>query len=385
MKKGVKYYNVNGVDPSVIKLTSSVYRSGRHDLPDTEISEIFKDSTSKDNEITFEIVNNGENKIPNISEIRTSREKTFIDGNGNRFTYSGEKDEDYYPNRYGIIKYISGDSIGNEYFGMFDENYLPSGEGTMTLNDESDPIWKYSGTFSNGEIQPNHVTIIYKPNNQNNYGTYEGEFMNNFGIRPHGRGKMILSNLDEFMGDFALGVYEYGSMYYKNGNIKEYTGPWEHNKPNAYGRTSGNGIIIDNQNNRYEGDVIDGVYEGNGTMEYNDGSNKRFYHGMWINGQPSYGEMTYKDGRPPYQGPWENGEPNPPEPQPINSVTATPNGSPDRRRSPPKIIRKGGGRVVTRKYRNQNKGKTRRSTKKQRRSTIKNKKPKRGNKSRKYK
>jgi hypothetical protein len=180
---------------------------------------------------------------------------------------------------------------------------------------------------------------------------------------------MILDNLDEYVGDFALGLYEYGSMYYKNGNIKVYSGSWQRNKPNAYGRTSGHGIIIDNKNNRYEGDVVDGVYEGYGTMEYNDESSRRLYDGLWSKGQPSYGEMTYKDGRPPYQGVWENGEPIPQEPKTINIQIGTPQGSPNRRRgndSPPKLTRKKGGRIVTRKYRNQ----------KKRRSTVGNKKSK---------
>ena len=377
----LKKYKVN-INPEHIKLKSKSYKSNAQHIPDIEISNVFKNPTSKDNVITFEIVNNDENNIPNISEIRTSREKTYTDINGNRFTYSGEKNDDGYPNRNGIIKYISGDNIGNEYIGMFNNNYLPNGSGTMTIHNELDPILKYSGTFSNGIIQPTHVSIIYKPNNKNNYGEYVGEVKNEFRIRPHGRGKMILVNLDEFIGEFVLGRYEYGSMYYKNGNIKVYSGPWEDNKPNAHGLTAGNGIIIDNKDNRYEGDVVDGVYEGYGTMEYNDGSNKEVYEGMWNNGQPSYGKMTYRDGRPPYQGDWENGEPIPQpipqEPQPMNIQIGTPQGSPDRSRKtdqPPKLSRKKGGRTVTRKYRNQ----------KKRRTTIRNKpKSKRGNKSRKH-
>jgi|UniRef100_A0A6C0CVR6 hypothetical protein len=373
----LKKYKVN-INPEHIKLKSKSYKSNAQHIPDIEISTVFKNPTSKDNVITFEIENNDESNIPNIAEIRTSREKTYTDINGNRFTYSGEKDDDGYPNRYGIIKYISGDNLGNEYFGMFNEKYLPNGEGRMTIHSHLEPIQKYSGTFSNGQIQPNNVTIIYKPNNENNYMEYNGNIKNSFGIRPHGYGKMILNNLDEYVGDFALGLYEYGSMYYKNGNIKVYSGSWEHGKPNAYGRTAGHGIIIDNKNNRYEGDVIDGVYEGYGTMEYNDGSNRRLYHGMWSKGQPSYGEMTYRDNSPPYEGPWKNGEPNPPQELEPISQTATPQGSPDRRRgnSPPKISRKKGGRIVTRKYRNQ----------KKRRTTVGNKKSKikKVNKSRKH-
>jgi hypothetical protein len=381
IKEQIKQYILNrykvNVNPEHIKLKSKSYASNAQYIPDQiELSTIFKkDMNNPKKEITFEINNNDQYSIPNIAEIRTSREKTFTDGLGNRFTYSGEKDNDGYPSRNGIIKYISGDNIGNEYVGMFDNSYLPNGYGTMVIPNQLDPVWKYSGTFSNGQIQPNNVTIIYKPNNENNYMEYNGNIKNSFGIRPHGNGKMILDNLDEYVGDFALGLYEYGSMYYKNGNIKVYSGSWEHGKPNAYGRTAGHGIIIDNKNNRYEGDVIDGVYEGYGTMEYNDGSNRRLYDGMWSNGQPSYGEMTYRDGQPPYQGPWENGEPNPPEPQPINIQTGTPQGSPNRRRSdsPPKLPRKKGGRVVTKKYRNQKKRKTRRYVKK-RRTTVGNKK-----------
>ena len=114
-------------------------------------------------------------------------------------------------------------------------------------------------------------------------------------------------------------------------------------------------------------------------MKYSDGSNRRLYDGLWSKGQPSYGEMTYKDGRPPYQGVWENGEPNPQQQQETISQTATPQGSPNRRRgndSPPKLTRKKGGRIVTRKYRNQ----------KKRRTTVGNKKSKikKVNKSRKH-
>jgi hypothetical protein len=378
-----KYINVN---PEHIKLKSKSYKSNAQYIPDIEISTIFKAPTSKDNVITFEIENNNENNIPNISEVRTSRQKTFIDANGNQFTYSGEKDDNGYPIKNGIIKYISGDDIGNEYVGMFNENYLPNGQGTMTIHNELDPVWKYSGTFSNGKIQPNNVTIIYKPNNKYNYREYKGDVISEFRIRPHGYGKMILDNLDDYVGDFALGLYEYGSMYYKNGNIKVYSGSWQRNKPNAYGRTAGHGIIIDNKNNKYEGDVVDGVYEGYGTMEYNDGSNRRLYHGMWSKGQPSYGEMTYNDGRPPYEGVWENGEPIPQEPQPTNIQIGTPQGSPDRNKrsyEPPKLSRKKGGRIVAKKYKNLLKGKTRRYAKK-RKSTLKNKKSKRVNKSRKH-
>ncbi len=381
----LKRYKVN-VNPEHIKLKSKSYKSNAQYIPDIEISTIFKEPTSDKNEFTFEIVNNDENNIPNISEIRTSREKTFIDTNGNLFTYSGEKDDAGNPTRYGIIKYINGDNIGNEYVGMFNKGYLPNGEGTMTIHNELDPILKYSGTFSNGTIQPKNVTIIYKPNNKYNYREYKGSVKNEFRIRPHGYGKMILDNLDDYVGDFALGLYEYGSMYYKNGNIKVYSGSWERNKPNAYGRTAGHGIVVDNKNNRYEGDVVDGVYEGYGTMEYNDGSNRLLYDGMWSKGLPSYGEMTYKDGRPPYQGPWENGEPNPQEPQPTNIQIGTPQGSPNRNKrsyEPPKLTRKNGGRIVAKKYKNILKGKTRRYAKK-RKSTLKNKKSKRVNKSRKY-
>ena len=376
----LKRYKVN-VNPEHIKVKSKSYKSNAQYIPDIEISTIFKEPTSKDNVITFEIVNNDENNIPNISEIRTSRQKTFIDTNGNLFTYSGEKDDAGNPTRYGIIKYINGDNIGNEYVGMFNNDYLPNGEGTMTIHNELDPILKYSGTFSNGKIQPKNVTIIYKPNNKHNYREYKGDVKNEFRIRPHGYGKMILDNLDDYVGDFALGLYEYGSMYYKNGNIKVYSGSWERNKPNAYGRTAGHGIVIDNKNNRYEGDVVDGVYEGYGTMQYNDGSNRRLYDGMWSKGQPSYGEMTYNDGRPPYQGVWENGEPNPQQQQQQETIsqTVTPQGSPNRRRgndSPPKLTRKKGGRIVTKKYRNQ----------KKRRITVGNKKSKikKVNKSRKH-
>jgi len=376
----LKRYKVN-INPEHIKLKSKSYKSNAQYIPDIEISTVFKNPTSKDNVITFEIENNNENNIPNISEVRTSREKTYTDINGNRFTYSGEKDDNGYPTKNGIIKYISGDDIGNEYVGMFNENYLPNGQGTMTIHNELDPVWKYSGTFSNGKIQPKNVTIIYKPNNKHNYREYKGDVISEFRIRPHGYGKMILDNLDEYVGDFALGLYKYGSMYYKNGNINVYSGSWQRNKPNAYGRTAGHGIIIDNKNNRYEGDVVDGVYEGYGTMEYNDGSNRRLYDGLWSKGQPSYGEMTYKDGRPPYQGVWKNGEPIPQEPKTINIQIGTPQGSPNRRRgndSPPKLSRKKGGRIVTRKYRNQ----------KKRRTTVGNKKSKikikKVNKSRKH-
>jgi len=433
----LKRYREN-IDPERIKLRSKNYKSNAQDIPDIEVSTIFKDPTSKDNVITFQ-VNQSEDEynIPNIAEMRTSRKETFIDGLGNRFTYSGEKDEDDKPYGNGIIKYISGDNTGDEYVGMINENYLPNGAGTMTIQNPLNPIFKYSGTFSNGNVQSNSVKIIYKPNNKNNYREYTGDIKKHFTIMPHGRGKMILNNLDEFIGEFALGLYEFGTMCYKNGNIKVYSGSWQRNKPNAYGTTAGNGIVIDNKNNRYEGDVVDGVYEGYGTMNYNDGTNRDFYDGMWSKGEPSYGEMTYKDGRPSYEGVWENGEPlkaapvtnvvyspvigSPPRRntaarsssevnsglfvQPLQMSTpprnttyssSSPSSSSSSENNPPPISRKKnktndkkGGSVLTKKYSKRLKGKTTRNAKK--RPTIvrnnKSKKLKNGKitKSRKYK
>ena len=58
----LKYYNVDGVDPAVIKLRSRGYKNNTQDIgPSVELSSIFTDANSDKNEITFDMNKNFQN------------------------------------------------------------------------------------------------------------------------------------------------------------------------------------------------------------------------------------------------------------------------------------------------------------------------------------
>lgn len=105
---------------------------------------------------------------------------------------------------------------------------------------------------------------------------------------------------DRYEGDLVNGVREgKGTMYYKSGNI--YKGEW-HN-----GQMHGFGEFIFKTGELYVGDFINGNIGGQGRFTYADG---KVYSGSFLNGKRNgSGTLTYPDGTR-YEGSWINDQPN---------------------------------------------------------------------------
>ena len=333
----LKHYNINGVDPAVIKLRSRVYKNNTQDIgPSVELSTIFTDANSEKNEITFEMNQSFQNARDTLVASHKVKEyeplKFTIDGS--TFNYVGDI-KNRIPNGKGKITYISGDRVGIVYEGEV-KNGLPDGYGKITYTINQHPrIESYQGLFSEGHVvsmpvdsldsDETRAYVIYRNGDQ-----YEGGITAY--LQPRGMGKMIQQNGDVYVGKFNFG--------------------------------------------RYNDDM--------GKMTYSDGS---VFEGRWMDGrkvtnitQPTQSEESIFE---------QNFQ--------VTSLGTQPS-SPERNKNsqlfePPSIVRKKkredkeeeeGGGLFTRKNRNQKKRKTRRYAKK-RRTTIRNKpKSKRGNKSRKH-
>lgn len=323
----LKYYNISGVDPSIIKLRSRSYKNNTQDIgPNVELSTIFTDTSSSKNEITFEMNQNFQKTIDTLVspyKVKENKPQRF-DIKGNTFDYVGEVN-DRIPNGKGKITYVSGFNKGNVYEGEV-MNGEPHGYGKMTYSLDQHPrIESYQGLFSEGhpisinvdslDDEDVHGYIIYR-----NDDTYEGG-VTAF-LQPRGVGIMKKQNGDVYTGHFSFGLYNGdGKMDYSDGTT--YNGNWKNGKQTPL-------VVVNN---------------------YAEENNENI-----PNNQQSYNYNT-----PPLSPTRKQKEP---------STT-----------SPPQITRKKKGGFISRKYKKQLVRKTRRHMKK--RNTMKNKKSTK-RKSRKY-
>jgi len=327
----LKYYNVDGVDPSVIKLRSMGYISGRQDIgPSVELSTIFTDANSDNNEITFEMNQSFQNAADTLVAKHKINKPIHFTVKGVEFDYVGDI-KDRMPNGKGQIRYYTNEDGERTVYEGEVKNGLAHGYGKITFSkDQHHRIESYQGLFTEGHVVGMRVDsldnddipayVIYRNGDQ-----YEGGITAY--LQPRGMGKMIKQNGDVYVGEFNFGLYNgNGKMTYADGSV--FDGGW------------------------MDGNKVTNIVQPTGDEESLLGK----------------GFQVTSFGSPP--------------------------SSPERNKSqlfePPLIVRKkkkddgeNGGGLFTRKYRNQKKGKTIRSTKK-RRTTVGNKKSKRGNKSRKY-
>ena len=125
---------------------------------------------------------------------------------------------------------------------------------------------------------------------------YIGEFKNNL---PNGKGIKYYSNGNIlFEGNFINGKFDgNGKYYYDDGNyfIGEYKNGLRNGRGTEYYR---NGKIM------YEGDFINNKMEGNGKYILEDGE---YYIGQWKNGSPhGKGTLYYSNGKIMCEGNWIN-------------------------------------------------------------------------------
>lgn len=134
-------------------------------------------------------------------------------------------------------------------------------------------------------------------------GKYIGEHKNG---KPHGRGIIYFSSEDKrksYDGDWINGIREgSGTMVWRNGG--KYVGKWKSGVRNGYGtHYYANGEI-------YEGNWLADKQHGKGkiTFAYNDSANRKYYDGEWVsNIRQGIGTMMWNDGEW-YKGGWRNGK-----------------------------------------------------------------------------
>ena len=125
---------------------------------------------------------------------------------------------------------------------------------------------------------------------------YIGDFLK--GIR-HGKGKEYYQNNTlKYDGDFVNGKYEgHGTFIWEDGEY--YTGQWLNSARHGKGKE-----YYKNKTLRYEGDYVNNKYEGNGKLIYENGD---YYIGQWLNGlRHGKGKLFYKNNNLIYDGDYVN-------------------------------------------------------------------------------
>jgi len=177
----------------------------------------------------------------------------------------------------------------------------------------------------NCQAKVNQTFGNYPNANWNNYGVYDGEFMNGkrngqgtFSFEDgavyrgqwkddnfHGQGAFYSANGDEFRGEYRNGKTVYGKYTWADGDV--YEGEFKGGRPGGKGTF----IFISGVKDKYVGEVKEGEMHGKGTMTYLQSTLNPYkrdkYVGEWKrNLEHGMGIMTYKDGSS-YEGLFKGG------------------------------------------------------------------------------
>lgn len=180
-----------------------------------------------------------------------------------------------------------------------------------TMTDSSSEAFEgtYTGEWSRGKKQPSGSGTFVLADNA---GTYVGEWVD--GV-AQGKGTITWTSGGTYEGDWLGGVRTgQGTMRYANEQV--YEGEWLDNQRSGQGRCTWpdggfidgewkndqpNGQVVnyigggeDDDVSHYEGEMVDGVFEGYGIYYWTDGSS---YEGQWKGGSYNgQGKLTYSDG-----------------------------------------------------------------------------------------
>lgn len=195
-----------------------------------------------------------------------------------------------YGNRPGIVLPPPMFSVkdGIVYEGHFDSvRKIQHGVGVQQWSDGA----YYRGVWFQGI---RHGRGLYvSPKGDMEVGTWENDVLTAYG-------RKIWKNSDDYTGWFSNGKEDrMGKMKWGNGD--EYTGAFSQGQITGRGR-----LEKDRGETMYEGDFLDGLFHGKGTLVNQEG----VYKGNWDSGKRhGYGEFTPKNPRadnPIYKGHWNN-------------------------------------------------------------------------------
>ena len=123
--------------------------------------------------------------------------------------------------------------------------------------------------------------------------------------KPHGKGVLYYSEgskMKSYKGDWVYGRREgTGTLIWKDG--EKYEGEWKEDKRNGYG------TMYYSDGRIYRGYWLNSKRHGKGRMDFaaNDSCNRTYYDGDWIEGvRQGIGTMKWNNGNK-YSGSWKNG------------------------------------------------------------------------------
>ena len=178
------------------------------------------------------------------------------------------------------------EKIGEETFYGNYKNGVRDGKGIIIYNNND----KFEGNFKDGKRDGYGVFIF-----NDNHKTYKGEFKNNL---FEGEGEITSENGYYFKGKFLGGLRHGDNCIEKKEGIREYKGSFKRDKMN------GKGVYYwysgENNGDKYEGEFVDDIMEGKGTLQYKNGTRYigEFLHGVKHGiGKEIYFEGGYFDGK----------------------------------------------------------------------------------------
>lgn len=132
----------------------------------------------------------------------------------------------------------------------------------------------------------NSVTDLkWRCDSRNMQGKYRGEVLKTSAGRiAHGKGKLLLSNGDIYIGPFKNGMMHGSNATYKSKLGGEYYGSYHDNFKHGFGEQ----LFING--NRYVGQYYDDLPNGVG-VKY-DKSGSIIHHGEWVDGTPIQGSQS---------------------------------------------------------------------------------------------
>ena len=209
------------------------------------------------------------------------------------------------------VEIIEEDDISKDYY-LLPENsslhnrllnsqiYIPQymkGKNLVYARGKVTNINKYEITHLANTDQGSSGSPIFLEKTVRVIGIHKGSNLE----KTENYGDIIYPAIVEITNDFEKkqnnGKYEDGKFIWEDG--KYYLGQFKNNLPNGKGiKYNSNGNIM------YEGDFINGKYEGNGKCIFENG---QYYIGQWKNGlKNGKGTLYYKNGDVLYEGDFVN-------------------------------------------------------------------------------